>query len=80
VKRSFRDFEKMARVVIVTKNPEDFVETTRIFGPYETVGVAQAMLTRYGGSWLGTFDDFVDGWIEETEPVVWRKVDTDPAL
>lgn len=80
MKRSFRNFEKMARVVVVTRDTVDMVEKTTIYGPYETKGIAQAMLTRYGAGWYGYRQELVEGWIEECEPVVWHRVDTGPGL
>lgn len=70
----------MARVVVITKNQTDSIETTRIYGPYETTGIAKAMLNRGGLGWLGPLDDLVDGWVEECEPVVWHRVDTESGL
>lgn len=80
MKRSFRNFEKMARVVIIIRDTDDMIEETKIYGPYETVSVAQAMLTRYGAGWLGPRREYVASWIEECEPVVWHKVDTEQTL
>jgi hypothetical protein len=71
----------MARVVVVVRNVNDFAEETLIYGPYETSGIARAMLTRYNAGWAGYGRELVASWVEETsEPIVWAKVDTDPTL
>lgn len=71
--RSFRDFEKMARVVVITKSHSDFVETTNIYGPYETAGIARAMATKITADIR--YDDILDYWVEESELVIWHKVE-----